>query len=499
MGLVQKDAFRTTVISYLGIILGYFNKGILFLILLTTEQIGLINLMVSVGMLFAQFANFGMIYSTWKFLPFFRDKEKKNHGFLPLILSIVVVGILSCTIVALVFRQEIEFLYLKNSKMFIQYYLWILPIGISYVLFMVVEIYLRSLFKNIVSVIAFELIFRFSLTVLLFLIWMKIISFDTFVIAHSVFYFIPTIILFFYLQYLKELNLSFSSIKIPSKFKKIIFQFSTFNYINTLGIVLVSSLDVMMIAQMKGLVQTGIYTTVVFLTSALLVPYKSIIRISSPLVADYWKRREMLKMKELYQKVSSVSLVIGLGAFVWVWLNIDFLFSFLSPEFMEGKWVFFFLMLGKLLDMFFGLNGSIFITSKKYKYDILFTLFLIIAVFLLNLVFIPKLGMVGAAISTSLAIIVYNVGRLLFVWYVFKIHPFNKQQIKIIFLGLITLFIGYLSSNYFENRWLQSLFMSIEFGLFFIVPIYVFRLEPDIINYLQKSGAFVKQKLRSKK
>jgi O-antigen/teichoic acid export membrane protein len=263
--------------------------------------------------------------------------------------------------------------------------------------------------------------------------------------------------------------------------------------------VLVSSLDVMMIAQMKGLVQTGIYTTVVFLTSALLVPYKSIIRISSPLVADYWKRREMLKMKELYQKVSSVSLVIGLGAFVWVWLNIDFLFSFLSPEFMEGKWVFFFLMLGKLLDMFFGLNGSIFITSKKYKYDILFTLFLIIAVFLLNLVFIPKLGMVGAAISTSLAIIVYNVGRLLFVWYVFKIHPFNKQQIKIIFLGLITLFIGYLSSNYFENRWLQSLFMSIEFGLFFIVPIYVFRLEPDIINYLQKSGAFVKQKLRSKK
>ena len=114
MGLVQKDAFRTTVISYLGIILGYFNKGILFLILLTTEQIGLINLMVSVGMLFAQFANFGMIYSTWKFLPFFRDKEKKNYGFLPLILSVVVLGILSCTIVALFFMHEIESHYFKN-------------------------------------------------------------------------------------------------------------------------------------------------------------------------------------------------------------------------------------------------------------------------------------------------------------------------------------------------------------------------------------------------
>lgn len=498
MGIVQKDALRTTIISYLGILLGYFNKGILFLILLTTEQIGLINLIVSVGMLFAQFSNLGTIYSTWKFLPFFKNKEKKHHGFLPLMLSIVLLGIVCCTIVTLIFRHEIESLYLKQSKLFIQYYLWILPIGISYVLFLVIEIYLRSLFKNIISVISFELIFRLSLTILLFLVWTKIISFDSFVVLHSLSYFIPTLILFIYLSYLRELNLSISSIKIRSKFKKIIVQFSTFNYINTLGIVFVSTLDVIMIAQIKGLAQTGIYSTIVFLTSAILVPYKSILRITSPLVATYWKRREMGEMKELYKKVSSVSLVIGLGAFVWVWLNIDFLFSFLSPEFKEGKWVFFFLMLGKLLDMYFGLNGSIFITSIKYKYDILFTLFLIIAVFLLNLVLIPKLGMVGAAISTSLALIVYNFGRMLFVWSVFKIHPFNRQQIKIIFLGLITLFLGYLSSNYFENKWLKSLFMSIEFGLFFVLPIYVFRLEPDIINYVQKSGAFVKQKLHFK-
>lgn len=56
-----------------------------------------------------------------------------------------------------------------------------------------------------------------------------------------------------------------------------------------------------------------------FLTSALQVPYKAIVRISSPLIADHWKKRETDKMKELYTQVSSVALVIGLGSFLLIW------------------------------------------------------------------------------------------------------------------------------------------------------------------------------------
>lgn len=81
MGLIQKDAFRTTVISYLGILIGYLNKGVLFLIILSTAQIGLINLIISIGTLFAQLANLGTIYSTWKFFPFVRNDEKNTTGF----------------------------------------------------------------------------------------------------------------------------------------------------------------------------------------------------------------------------------------------------------------------------------------------------------------------------------------------------------------------------------------------------------------------------------
>ena len=166
------------------------------------------------------------------------------------------------------------------------------------------------------------------------------------------FFLLPPIILVVFLFKIKELHLGIKNIRVSSKFRKIIFNYAAFNYINSLGSVLVNSLDIIMVAQYIGLRATGVYSTVVFLTSALQVPYKSLVRVSSPLVSEYWKSREMDKMKDLYTRVSSVSLVVGLGLFLLVWVNIDFLFSFLKYEFKAGIWVFFFLMMGRLMDMF---------------------------------------------------------------------------------------------------------------------------------------------------
>lgn len=495
MGLVQKDAFRTTVISYAGILIGYLNKGVLFLMILSTAQIGLINLIVSIGTLFAQLANFGTLYTTWKFFPFVRNDEKKHYGFLPFMLLIVGAGILIYTLLYIVFREQIQQIYQEKSPLFLEYYYWTLPIGIAYVLFMVLEIYLRSLYKNIIAVFAYEVVLRLATAVILLLRYFELISFEWFVALHSLLYIIPTLILVIYLMRLGEFNLNFSNINIAKRLRRIIFYFSTYSYFNTLGATLVNSLDVLMVAQYVGLSATGVFTTVFFLTSVLQVPFKSIVRVSTPLVSDYWKHREYDKMRELYQKVSSVSLVIGLAMFLLVWVNIDFLFSFLKPEFKEGIWVFLFVMIGRLVDMFFGLNGAIFVTSKKYKYDLIFTGFLIVAVYVLNAIMIPIWGITGAAISTSIALVVYNVGRLVFVWIVYKLHPFNTNQFIIIALSLVTLLAAHFTQGLVNNKWIQFLIESTLVGVLFFVPIYVFSLEQETINYIKKALAFIKSKI----
>lgn len=486
------------IISYVGIVLGYFNKGVLFLVLFNTDEIGLINLIIAIGTLFAQLSNFGSIFTIWKFFPFFRNKDKKHHGFLPFILLMVLAGIVLFTTLYLVFRDSIQNGYSEKSAAFNTYYYWTLPIGISYVLFLVLESYLRSLFKNIVPVLAYEIVLRLATTLILFCYMFDWLSFESFVIWHSLLYIIPCLILFAYLVRIDEFNLRYSSIQISKRFKRIMFQFSSIYYLNTLGVVLVNSLDVIMIAQIVGLKATGVYATVVFLSSVIQVPYRSVIRVSSPLISEYWKHREFDKMKDLYQKVSSISLVLGLGMFLMAWLNIDFLFSFLKPEFHSGIWIFFMLMIGRLVDMYFGLNGAIFTTSKKYRYELIFTIILIGSVYALNLVFIPIWGAVGAAISTSIALILFNLGRLIFVWKIYHIHPFTKNQFIVIGLFLITILAGHFTQGLINNKWIQFCFESTLVMGLFAFPIYFFKLENETISYFQKALGFVKGKFSKK-
>ena len=109
MGIVQKDALRTSIIAYIGLVLGYLNKGLLFLVFLTMEEIGLVNLLVLVGVMFAQFANFGSYNAIWRFFPILQDRDKKHHGFLSFNLLIAGLGTVVITLLIILFSHFIIF------------------------------------------------------------------------------------------------------------------------------------------------------------------------------------------------------------------------------------------------------------------------------------------------------------------------------------------------------------------------------------------------------
>lgn len=486
MGIVQKDSLKGMILSYLGMGLGYLNKGVLFLMILSTAEIGLISVLTLVAFLFARFATLGISFSVWRFFPFFRNAEKKHNGFFPLMLATVCIGLVVFTLLALLLRGQVENVYIERSPLFIDYYYWFLPIGISYSFYLFFESYLKALYVTVISVFAWEIAVRATVTLLLILLFTDLISFHFFVVLYSVGYAIAPFILLFKLYRMGEINMSFSEIKISRRFRRIVFNFSAFNFVNTIAASVVASLDVLMISYALGLEDVGVFSTVVFLTSPLMVPYQSLMRVTYPIIADHWKHSKLKEIKELYTKSSSLSLVMGMGLFLVVWLNIDFLFSFVKPEFQEGIWVFFFLMIGRLVEMYCGLNGGIFALSKKYKFDIFFTIFLVGAVFLMNWFLIPSWGIAGAAVGTSVALIVYNIGRLLMVWYFFKLHPFERNQFIVIGLGLATLFIGSLCVDLFESKWLQMVFNMLICLVVFVAPIYIFSLEKESISFVKK-------------
>jgi len=485
MGFIQKDALRITIFSYLGMFLGYVNKAFLFVILLSVEQIGLLNLILSVGLLMAQFCNLGSAYTIIKFLPFFRNKSKRDYGFFPYNVLIVTVGVVIFTLISFLFKPQISSYYATKSPQFVHYYFWFIPIGIAYVYYMLFENFLKAIYKNLIPVVVYEVGLRLLTTIALLVYAANWISFDILVKISSAIYIIPTLVLVAYLIYLKEFNLDFGTIRISKRFRRILFKFTAFSFVSTLGNIVVTTIDELMIAAYLGLGETGIYTTIVFITAFLQVPYRSLIRIVNPLIAEYWKARDMTKMGELYKQSSSVLLVISTTLFMYVWINCENLFYLLKPEFVTGINVFLFLMIGRLTDMYFGINGQIFTLSKKFAYDLIFTITLIFLVYGLNVLLIPKLGMNGAALGSMVAILVYNFGRALFVWFQFHLHPFTKSQlwVLLIFAANVILFEFI---PHFDNRFLDIFVRSALFSLSYPLLLVVFKVEKEINNYVDK-------------
>jgi O-antigen/teichoic acid export membrane protein len=486
MGIVRNDAVKTTVISFLGLILGYVNKGFLFILLFSTDQIGLINLIVTVGVLLAQLSNFGSIYTIWRFFPFFRNKEKDHYGFLLANILIVLLGLFFFISISLLFKSNISSFYEDRSILFVERFYLIYPLGIATVYFLIFENYMRGLNKNVLPVILNDVVLRVLIFVLLVLFWMKIIGFDLFLYLFISVHFIPPVFLFFTLFNSGELTLSLNKIKIPKKFRKIILNYGLFSYLNSIGALVVLALDALMIASFLGLKETGVYTTVIYLISAIQIPFRSLIRVCSPIVSLYWKERNYSKMNALYKDVSSISLIIGLYFFAIIWLNINELFSFLSNDFQEGKYVFLFIMIGRLFDMYSGLNGIILSTSKKFKFDLILTIFLLAGVFFLNLLLIPLYGISGAAISTALVYILYNIVRLVAVYHFFQLHFFEKNQLKVLVLFTVVFFLLLNFNIELNNRMLAIGFKSILFSCLFLMPIIYFKWNNHLEEFKNK-------------
>jgi O-antigen/teichoic acid export membrane protein len=474
VGKLKKNAFKTTIISYIGLLIGYLNKGVLFVYFLSTEEIGLINLILTIGVLFAQFSNLGVSYTIWRFFPFFKNKQTSNNGFIQFTLILNIVGVFIFTLLLILFKDLINDNYIK-SPLFEANYFWIIPLGIFYSFFLTLDSILRAIHKNVVSIFAMDFLLRIMQLLVTLLFGFSIINFSYFVALSSICFVFPTVLVLIQLLRNKQFFWRFSQIDIAKRFRKILYNYTFYNYINFIGITVVLSLDTVMIASYIGLSKTGVYTTMIFLLSGVLIPYKTLQRFCQPMVAEYWKNKELNKLEKLYERVSSISLIFGFIIFIVSWTLKNKALEFLPSQFDEFMILLLIVLIGRIIDMYSGLNGLILLSSKKYKIDIIFTLFLLVVTVLLNSVLIPKYGVIGAAIATSVALILYNFSRLIYVLIIFKIHPFKKSQFYILMFFSASFIISttFLSGI---NVWLNTIISL----CLFLLPIILFKLNSDI-------------------
>ncbi|MFT6055177.1 MAG: O-antigen/teichoic acid export membrane protein [Roseivirga sp.] len=466
MGIVINQSIKSSVIAYLGVLIGYANVLWLFPYFLESEQIGLFRLIQSSAFLMATFGQFGLSSSLVKFFPRFKNEK----GFLAFTLIGGGVGSLFLFLLTLLFKNQITAYFSQESALFVEYFSITLLISVCLVQFQIFEAYCRSLLKIVIPTLIRDIQLRLSITVLIALFALGIISFDLLIQVLLGVYALMVISIFGYLKSIQSFSFKLDFSFLNKKVLKEIVTYSLFMLIGAGGTQIVLQIDSIMVSGQLGLEATGIYTIAFFIGIVIEMPRRSIAQISSALIAQAFEKEDIPAVNKLYKQTAINQMIIGSLLLIGIWANLENLYSFIpnGQLYISGINVVLFIGLGKLSDMAFGTNGEIIVMSKHYKFNVIAVAILAFLTIGLNLILIPKYGIEGAAIASFLAMLIFNISKFLFVWIKFKIQPFSINTLKFLAIVGVVLFGNQLLPP-LENVFFDILVRSIAITILFAI------------------------------
>ena len=494
MGIVKRDSIAITVISYVGIAVGYVNKILLFPNFLSEEQVGLTSIIVSLALMYAQFSALGTGQGIVKFFPFLKTPDKRNHGLFFWSALTMSAGFLLFTFLFVLFKGPVMRYFADNAPLLSEYYLYLIPLALAILFYNFFNSWLQALSKTVFSSFVYDVGLRLLITAEITLYALGYMTFQQFMVWYIVIYSVPAIALLVYAAAIGEISVKINLSPRAKKMLAIAGIYGIWQFLGGASMYLLPVIDQTMLAGMKGLAQTGIYTIMLYIVGAMIVPYRSMVKVSTPLVTGYWRERRMEDMADLYRKVSVMNLVAGCFFFLVIWVNLDNIFGLMPEAYAEGRYVFLFLALGRIFDMYAGLNGTILVTSKKYRYDFVFSIFLLALTVATNVLLIPLWGMKGAAIATMATLLIYNILRLWFVKRFYRMQPFALKDMAAVGITAVAIGISY-AVPYLGNFFLDAGVRTLIVSAIFCAAVYLMKISPDLNRTADNMIARIKQAL----
>lgn len=467
MGIIQQQSIKGTVYTYIGVFLGLINTAFLFPLILNPDEIGLLSLIISYSVIFTQLSSMGFTYVTTRMFTYFRDSSKQHHGFFFLLIGVGIIGfILSVGIFELVkpliIKDSIE-----KSALFVEHLYYIMPLVFFQLFFLLLDNYYKVLYNAVFGTFLKEFLIRFLVTITIALYFFKIVNFDLFLGLYLMAFAAPTLFIIGKLIIEKQISFNIDFSLLDKKMRSTIISVAFFGILLSFSGVIVLNIDRIMVNSYLGIGTTGIYTIAFFFGSIILIPNRSLQKISSVVIADAWKNNDLDEIKTIYKKSCINQFIIAVLLFIGIWGNIHNILKFLPPEYESGKYVIFFIGLSGVVNMASGVSASIIANSKFYKVQSLIMLIYIVALILSNYILIPVYGMTGAAIATLISSLIFVVLKIGFLYSNYKIQPYNNKYLLVSFLAILTYYSSLLIpefQNYIIDIPIRSFCMFLIFS-----------------------------------
>ena len=482
MGIVIKQSIKNTIITFIGFGIGAVNVLYMYPVFLGKEYLGLTNYILSAANILYPILSFGIQNTLIKFFNENNKTEEDLSRYFTYMLLLPLFVIIPFFCLFFYFYENIA-LYESNKNIIVYDFVWEIPlIALFMGYFEIFYAWLRAHMKSVFGSFVKEVFVRVLVTISLFAVYFNYITLTEFVHSLVLIYGISLLVIIYYANKTKRIQLNK---KLPKKTKEI-FVFTIFIILSASVANMLLDIDKYMINQFLKIENIAFYSLAVYLAMVISVPQRAMHQITYPITAKLMSENKWEELDELYKKSSVTLQVIGGLIYIGILVNIKQIYELLPDEgYDNGLFVVFTIGLSKYFDVVLGNNNSIIFNSKYYKMVLLLGVLLVFVVVGLNLIFIPKYGINGAALATLIAIGLYSLAKLLFVVLKMKLFPFTKNTIVALILAIVSFGVFYywdFSFHPFINIVLKSILVTI----FYLGLTYYLKISSDI-NFVMNS------------
>ncbi len=438
MGIIIKQSIRGTIYSYAGVILGTINVLFLMPNLLLAEEIGLINLLVALSNIFAEFSALGFNQVTTRLFSYFRNKQNKNNGYLFILLSVTCAGLILSVIVFFFTKSSLINSSGGKSTLFSNYVFLLIPLIGGTLFYNVFDNLLKVLYSSTVGTFYKEVIFRILVFINLAMVYLNLYEFHMFLFIYVITLLLPTVFLFIDIARKGELSFRRSPGFINSELRKQMIKVAFFGMLSSVASMAITNIDKYLVTAYLDLKSTGIYSIAFFMGSLILKPSTALSKISSVILADSWKKNDLKTIFTIYREGCAHMYLIGLYILLGIWINIGNIFHLLPSEYANGEMVVLIIGLAFLVEMISGASGMIMATSRDFPLLTYFRVSSGIVLITAGYFLIPEYGINGAAFSVLCSHLTLSISKIIFMYIKFKVHPFDRNMLFISLIAIIS-------------------------------------------------------------
>lgn len=418
MGIVIKQSFYNSINAYLGVGLGALNTLILFPQIFkdSPDFMGEVNTMLATATILATFGHLGTPTAVLSYLPRFNKAQARS---LTTYASLIALGV---SLVLLIGGGWYFF-----ATQAPDYVMAGIAIAVGMMAFEVFASFAQIDGRVVVPELLKKVFRRLILLVALLYAYGVDRSPRSFYSILLVGYALHLLLI---LVYVRPSLPGWSWSLRPLPLKTLLF-YGLFVSLATGAMVLVSKIDILMIKRLLSKADVAFYSIAFFIGSVVSVPAKSMMLSLRPIVSKAWARDAREEVAQVYKKSALAQLLMNGLLFLLVWVNIDLFYWFLPENYQQGQWVVFFIALGEVLAGGTGINGLIMTVSSKQRYNLYSGLLLIVLTVLTNFWLIPIYGIEGAALASVIALVLFNLVKLIMVRRFFGLLPFSLDYLKV--------------------------------------------------------------------